>query len=246
MSEDLRKRREELGKTIEEISQITKIKKSYLVAIEEGRYDELPIEVYARSYIKTYAEFLGIDHSEALERYDRYLRTKRDIGTSEALRTQKQDTEESKKSSRNHTRWVNALVISSISLILVLIILAPWRRQEIPPPPPPPQIKEEVKETVKLVPQSAKVEQQLDRNGKETEKELTIEASDTVWLRIIIDDKDKREYLLNPGQRLNLKALKSFQIHIGNAGGVKVFFNGKDLGVLGKRGQVVRLKLPQE
>ncbi|MEN2985678.1 MAG: helix-turn-helix domain-containing protein, partial [Thermodesulfovibrionaceae bacterium] len=74
MSDEFKKRRLELGKTIEEISNETKIKKSYLLAIEESKFDELPIEVYSKSYIKTYAQLLGIDPQKKLAEYDNYLR----------------------------------------------------------------------------------------------------------------------------------------------------------------------------
>lgn len=78
------------------------------------------------------------------------------------------------------------------------------------------------------------------------EQKLIIETSDKVWMRITIDDRDKREFLLNPGQKIQLQANKSFRLHIGNAGGVKVLFNGKDLGKIGETGQVVYLNLPLE
>ncbi|MGB9892643.1 DUF4115 domain-containing protein, partial [Thermodesulfovibrio yellowstonii] len=60
------------------------------------------------------------------------------------------------------------------------------------------------------------------------------------------DDKEKKEFLLNPGQKIELQADKSFKLHIGNAGGVKILFNDKDLGKLGETGQVVYLNLPQD
>jgi len=43
MFDELKKRRIELGKTIEEIAEITKIKKSCIQNIEEGNFDQLPM-----------------------------------------------------------------------------------------------------------------------------------------------------------------------------------------------------------
>ncbi|MEW6117858.1 MAG: RodZ domain-containing protein [Nitrospirota bacterium] len=73
MARILRERRLELGKDINEIAEVTRIKGAYLRSIEEEEYDKLPVEVYTRGYIKEYADFLGIPPSEALDPYERYL-----------------------------------------------------------------------------------------------------------------------------------------------------------------------------
>lgn len=245
MFEEFRKKREELGKSIEEISEITKIKKSYLIAIEEGNYNELPLEVYTRSYIKNYAQFLGIDYKKALEDYDRFLSSQKGPSPVETLKLELPKEREKLKKKITYPRWVITLAISAFSFLLIIILLYPWKKEEIPPPPLPIS-KEEIKEKPQPVSEPINTQEGTKKVEKVSEQELLIEATDTVWMRITIDDKEKREFLLNAGQKLNLKALKSFQIHIGNAGGVRVFFNGKDLGNLGKTGQVVRLKLPQD
>lgn len=59
VSEILKEEREYKGYSLEYIEQKTKIKKEYLLAIEEGRYYDLPSESYALGFIKNYADFLG-------------------------------------------------------------------------------------------------------------------------------------------------------------------------------------------
>ncbi|HHW19520.1 DUF4115 domain-containing protein, partial [Thermodesulfovibrio thiophilus] len=94
----------------------------------------------------------------------------------------------------------------------------------------------------------AKLEEKAEQKQETVSQQqlLKIEATDKVWMRITIDDKEKKEFLLNPGQTVELQANKSFKLHIGNAGGVKVLFNNKELDRLGETGQVVYLDLPQE
>ena len=60
MSTNLKQARIESGKTIEEISHILKIRKQYLIALEEGDYDVIPGRVYIQGYLKLYANYLGI------------------------------------------------------------------------------------------------------------------------------------------------------------------------------------------
>ncbi len=63
----LRDKRSAMGLTLSEVSRILKIRAIYLQAIEEGKVDELPAQVYISHYIKAYAEFMG-DMQPALDR----------------------------------------------------------------------------------------------------------------------------------------------------------------------------------
>ncbi|MFD1412165.1 helix-turn-helix domain-containing protein [Lapidilactobacillus gannanensis] len=65
----LRSARIEKGYTLDDLQQITKIQKRYLVAIEEGNFDQLPGDFYVRAFIKQYAETVGLDSHELLDQY---------------------------------------------------------------------------------------------------------------------------------------------------------------------------------
>ncbi len=65
----LRARRESLGLTVEDIEERTKIRKRYIEALESGQWDVLPGPVYARGFVRSYAEVLGLDGTELLEKY---------------------------------------------------------------------------------------------------------------------------------------------------------------------------------
>lgn len=53
--------REERNVSIAEAARATKIKKDFLVAMEEERFELLPGDVFARGFVRSYAEFLGLD-----------------------------------------------------------------------------------------------------------------------------------------------------------------------------------------
>ncbi|MDI6714901.1 MAG: DUF4115 domain-containing protein [Thermodesulfovibrio sp.] len=243
MSEELKNKRLQLGKSIEEIAEITKIKKSYLIAIEEGKFDELPIEVYTRSYIKIYSELLGVDPQQILREYENYLKSKK--SKPDIIELPKIEKKEKKHFlPKPKQKWINAGLIIALVIILILLISKTWHKDNIPPPPPV-NIEMKKEETPKAA-ENLQQKEETKTTDKQEEQNLIIEATDKVWMRITIDEKEKREFLLNPGQKIDLKASKFFHIHIGNAGGVKVFFNGKDLGSLGEKGQVVYLRLPED
>lgn len=60
LSELLKEKRLESGLSLSDVEKATKIKKAYLVAIEEARYQDLPSESYAQGFVKNYAIFLKI------------------------------------------------------------------------------------------------------------------------------------------------------------------------------------------
>ncbi len=76
MSSAMKKLREDNSRDIKEIAAATRIKESYLKSIENEQYEKLPIEVYARGYIKVYAKYLGVPIETALEPYEKYLEIK--------------------------------------------------------------------------------------------------------------------------------------------------------------------------
>jgi cytoskeletal protein RodZ len=59
------------GLTLEEVSQATKIRSSFLASIEKGEYHSLPSSSYAQGFVRNYAEFLGLPQREILALFKR-------------------------------------------------------------------------------------------------------------------------------------------------------------------------------
>lgn len=72
---------------------------------------------------------------------------------------------------------------------------------------------------------------------------LMINATEETWIRMQIDDREPYQVLLDPGEKISHKASR-FNMDIGNAGGVRIQFDGKTIENLGKSGQVIHLRLP--
>jgi hypothetical protein len=75
---------------------------------------------------------------------------------------------------------------------------------------------------------------------------LLIEAREDSWLNITEDRSPPYQITLKTGEKLSRKAREFFIIDVGNAAGVNITFLGKSLGNLGRKGQVVHLRLPQQ
>jgi cytoskeleton protein RodZ len=73
----LRAAREAQGLTFEQVFKATRIKQSYLEAIEANQFQTLPGSVQARGFVRSYANFLGLDgeHLASLLDADKTVKT---------------------------------------------------------------------------------------------------------------------------------------------------------------------------
>lgn len=71
LGEWLQRAREARGLTLEDAERDTRISRRYLQALETGDLDVIPAPVYARGFLRSYAQYLGLDPQEAMARYPR-------------------------------------------------------------------------------------------------------------------------------------------------------------------------------
>ena len=86
------------------------------------------------------------------------------------------------------------------------------------------------------------------KEAKEVEAErmvLQVLSTEITWIKFQLDRGEPFEVLLRSGESFRVKADEKFNLRVGNAGGVKLFLNGKALGSPGKRGEVIDLTLPE-
>ena len=65
----LREAREKKSLTIEQVQKQTKIHSTVLIGLEEGRPNDTLTDTYIRSFLKKYAQFLGVNSVELLKEY---------------------------------------------------------------------------------------------------------------------------------------------------------------------------------
>ncbi|MBP6913288.1 MAG: helix-turn-helix domain-containing protein [Candidatus Levybacteria bacterium] len=76
ISDILKEERERKGLSVEDVVSATKIRKSFINAIEKGEFQQLPSETYALGFVKNYAHFLGLSEGRAAALYRREHETK--------------------------------------------------------------------------------------------------------------------------------------------------------------------------
>src|SRR5512140_2059215 len=63
--------REARGLTLEDAERDTRISRRYLQALESEQFEVIPAPVYARGFLRSYSQYLGIDPQETLAMFPR-------------------------------------------------------------------------------------------------------------------------------------------------------------------------------
>lgn len=69
VGQDLRAARLRRGDDLASVSRALKIRKDHLEALEEDRFEQLPGRAYAIGFVRSYADYLGIDPVQSVERF---------------------------------------------------------------------------------------------------------------------------------------------------------------------------------
>jgi len=228
IGETLKKNREDRGLDLHDIAGRLKIRQEYLKAIEDDAFEKLPPEVYTKGYIREYARFLGIDPGPLIKAYS-------EKGTALPDGINPCPPAAGKGVL---PRIVFAVIAAAIVLTAVVLFTHLSSRIEIPSGSPKGQRPSGVS--------SGPVDATAVTANPQQQYLLKVTAGETTWLRVEMDDGRSEEVLLKPGQSREWASRNGFGLKIGNAGGIRVMLNGNDLGVLGRRGEVLKVRLPRE
>ncbi len=104
--------------------QATKIRGKYLRALEDERFDELPSETYVKGFLRTYADYLGLDGQLYVDEFNSRFVAGDDL---EWRRRRSSSRDERRK--RSLETSVVLLVLAIISLITIVVISA-WKMSD--------------------------------------------------------------------------------------------------------------------
>ncbi|MFK4567666.1 helix-turn-helix domain-containing protein [Enterococcus sp. UD-01] len=141
----LRDARLQRNMSLDELQQITKTQKRYLIAIEENDFDSMPGTFYVRAFIRQYASAVGLDGNELVDIYngkdeEEDIESAIQFETLDESRTQMYDENSGFK---RFTHSLPAIVFSLIGLAIVIIVFyITWQNRQAGPiiTPPPSEI----------------------------------------------------------------------------------------------------------
>lgn len=266
----LEKRRLEKGLSLKEVEQATKIRTRYLEGLEREDPTVLPDPVYARGFLKTYANFLGLDG----ERLSRELRDRRAPRRERQLNHETPGTSDFDQplinpggvggAERRRISGATVLTVALAVLVLAAVIGALYYvgsrsvgsgandapeepAVEREPDPAPSQKEEPATETTTGGGGGAS-----DGAGKADDGDVAPEtapvtvrvAGAPAGLTISVDGAVALDQFAQPGFSQTFEAQNSVTVSTANAGAVEVEVDGQSVGRLGRYGQGATREFP--
>lgn len=243
----LQAEREKRGLSLEDAHDSTKITVQNISALEEDRFDSFPNKVYARAFLRDYANFLGLDSGELLTEYEDKWSPK--------------PSQENVHSSKPVSFW-KILGYTLLTLVIIAGVGAGgyfgWERlQSERSTGVPPRIADSAptKPQGAVIPKAPPVappKPDVSESSAAAEKpeapvvvapqalKLEVKALLPVWTEVKVDGKSALFRTVAKGEELTFEAKKSIYIKTGMAGAVQLKLNGElqpPLGSLKVRGE---------
>jgi len=263
IGENLKNARESKGISLRKAEEDTKIRKKYLQALEDGNYDILPGRVYAKGFLRNYANYLGLDQEEILMEYKL-------LGT--PVRETFQETEFKKKFRQRRNNRSNRrtyLMTAVIALLAVFTLVAygyinkkgDMGLQDKGGTPPSEQTdkngaqpgegdgpegideqqgKQPDEPGEPGVPEGQNQGLDNEEDVQQNAVTISLKGKDQVcWINIRVDGANTFTGNITPGETKTFTG-SNIVMTLGNAGAVEVMKDGTSLGVLGRYGEVVK------
>ena len=229
----LRERREAKGLTREQAAEATRIKPVFLQVMEEDDYRLLPDELYVTRFLYEYAAFLGLDTAA--------LRTQflQETSHAQAAGTAGLGLKEPVRVSLRRVLPAVLLLVAAVPILVIGYSLYTQGGRPAPTAPGPPLAGISPSEEAAALPAPTQEASALLTSAAEGHL-LRVQATDLTWLAVTIDGREVRDVLLQPGDTIQWRAQEGFLLTVGNAGGIRLSLDGRELPPLGGSGEVLR------
>jgi cytoskeleton protein RodZ len=248
LGDSFRTARESQGITLSEAAERTHIRSVYLEAIEAEDWNVIGPPVYVRGFLRSYARFLGLDPETAVTGYAATAPG----ATTIAPLAQPSVRPEPVIGERGPGAKKRGLSIGAVASVLVAFVLVlfvgfeyvDYQRDRAAPvnavtAPPARHAPRPVRaERDQSLPTATSVAQRrAGSKGESRPSGFAVDLRDNSWLRIVVDGKLEMEGVYPKGTQRTF-AGRSAIVRVGNAGGVDISVDGKDLGPMGGLGDV--------
>lgn len=250
----LRQARTEQRVDLDEIAEQIKINPKYLRAIESDEPGNVPGGFFYKSFVRQYADALGINSSEI----DAALATV-EI-PQEPLPAPHQDhailrdirpmPERSSRSFAGAGRLLPSIGILAAVLFVCSAFYSWWHRIQaagavktaevsrvLPAPATPRSPVHPAPQTTPPISVVSNQPAAPSPDGGDTVR-LILAATEDTWVQVSADGKPVFSGVLKGQETRNIEGRENTRLHIGNAGGLRIEWNGRQIGALGKRGEV--------
>ncbi len=209
----LKRQRESLGYALKEVEEQTKIRLRYLEAMEEDDLSALPDEPYAKGFVKSYAQFLGLEPEKVWNQY----------GWKKVQEETKPDLHLPKEFGLG---WLFVIA----GFILGIAIVATFAQYGYREGKDFGDYTSRAIDSLGLVPESTVTESQaLPQAILPEQLVLEVKPIKHSWIMVIADQDTVLSGEVRPGVEMKLVAKDKFTISFGKVSAVEILLNGNKL-----------------
>jgi cytoskeleton protein RodZ len=233
IGEALRSAREAQGRSLHDAAEATRIRTSYLEALEQERFGELGGSVYAKGFLRSYAGYLGVDPVPLLEAY-RAQETPEAPVFEHAPRVVG-----GLRSGRRGPGWLSVAIVC-VAIILLVSLWGLLRPAPDPGGAQPAFVTTPARTTgagAAATPAATPAKPATARPAARDVR-VTLRYAGASWTRVTADGRVAFQGIPGPRQRRTFTARRSLNLVLGNPAGVRLTVNGRDLGVPDRSGSI--------
>jgi transcriptional regulator with XRE-family HTH domain len=245
IGEIFKSKRIEMGLSLNDIENETKIRSRYLQAIEEENFEVIPGKVYLKGFIKTYAKYLNIADNEEIIRF----LNENKVAAFEVEKKAALENTTPIPLQKGIPKKYLTLILSILAFLTLFLMQNLYDRFVNPPEiTPPEQNQEQVEEPFPPIAEEPP-ETPEDEPELPNQNELIIEildlttAEEKCWMQIYSDNNLVYEGTMYEGEKKNFNAQEKLRLKFGNAGVVKLVLGKEELGIPGNIGQVIEKEI---
>lgn len=233
------------GLTLKQVSELTRINIKYLENLENNKFNFLP-EIYVRSFLKSYVRAIDGDEKYIFQLFDEITKHKNEDITENKSEIEKNIPQKEKEEKKDFFSFYKTLNAKNIKIILGLIFLITLMLIIIY------NTKNEIRETEKIRSKKSDTIETIKRENLSEDFNnivisdsllLGITSSDSVWIRVKMDNIKVSEVYMLKNENKYFKAKDKFELLIGNAGAISLKMNGKELPFEGMKGSVKKIEI---
>ncbi len=228
---------------IDRVSRITKINTSYIEAIENDDFSLFSSPQLLKGYIKLIAKTVSADENKAVSLLESELKNNFKGKVVEDIVGEK-FKEEMMKSQSFRKKFFIILFGGILIIILSFMLLKLYGYIKTLRAAEPHGASILLNQSTAANTSKKKINNNIKVSQKKYGVLLKAKIVKKTWVAVKIDERHTKTSMLYPKESNVWKAHKRLRIKIGNAGGIILNYNGKNIGKPGKEGQVITLFFP--
>ena len=260
----LRKERERQKLTLADIERGTSIRSLYIEHIEQGNLKGLPGMVYAKGFVRNYAAFLRLDAEQIVQQFvTEHSGAQEPAPIPAAPAPEAVPEEETRRISlsdidgeslsnisigddkSSYMGIFGKLVVGFVVLIAVVGGSVALLSYINAPAKEPPEVSQQAPTPAKPADPAVPAADEKAKAAAQ-EVQVSMRLTDHCWAEVQVDGKTVFEGMLEKGKTEHWKGKETVILRAGNAGAVELTVNGKNLGKLGNKGEVVERRFTKD